>query len=148
MLSMVISCNTGRRGGGLTYVAIPLKNCDLEIQSAINIPSRPFPSARHLSLIPLPLLTSNPFCLPPQVVTAQPYLSEHLGQTSYSAPSPPNSYLVWSIISFLCCCWPLGLVAIIFSIQVNSCACDCMLLKSTTLSCINSSLHIRTSNCM
>ena len=70
----------------------------------------------------------HPFCLPPQVVTAQP---SHMGHTS-SAPPPPNSYLVWSIISIVFCCWPLGLVALIFSIQVNSCACDYMrlILKS------------------
>jgi len=31
-----------------------------------------------------------------------------------------NSYLGWSIFNFLCCCWPLGLAAIIYSVKVSS----------------------------
>lgn len=34
-------------------------------------------------------------------------------------PCPPN-YLVWAILSTLCCCQPLGIVAIIFAANVNS----------------------------
>jgi hypothetical protein len=56
------------------------------------------------------------------------------GQTSYTPPRPlgggsfgapptaeviPN-YLIQSIILTLCCCLPLGIVAIVFSAQVNS----------------------------
>ena len=33
-------------------------------------------------------------------------------------PCPPN-YLVWAILSTLCCCQPLGIVAIIFAANVN-----------------------------
>lgn len=50
-------------------------------------------------------------------------------QTGYTAPPPaggrytgppiPN-YLVQSILVTLCCCLPLGIVAIVFSAQVNS----------------------------
>ena len=31
---------------------------------------------------------------------------------------PPN-YLVWSILATICCCWPLGIPAIIFAAQVD-----------------------------
>jgi hypothetical protein len=45
------------------------------------------------------------------------------GGGSYGAPPPtetiPN-YLVQSIIVTLCCCLPLGVVAIVFAAQVNS----------------------------
>ncbi|PRX98525.1 CD225/dispanin family protein [Allonocardiopsis opalescens] len=34
--------------------------------------------------------------------------------------TPPDNYLVWSILSTICCCLPLGIVSIVFSTQVNS----------------------------
>ena len=57
-----------------------------------------------------------------------------LGAASYTPPPPPAfgggapipagpqipNYLVQSILVTLCCCLPLGVVAIIFSAQVNS----------------------------
>ena len=53
--------------------------------------------------------------LPPQ----NPY------QTAGAAPTgpvgtKPNNYLVQSILVTLCCCLPLGIVAIIFAAQVDS----------------------------
>ncbi|MDR0521790.1 MAG: CD225/dispanin family protein, partial [Planctomycetaceae bacterium] len=41
----------------------------------------------------------------------------------YSPPAgikPPTDYLVWSVITTLCCCLPLGIVAIIMSVQAKS----------------------------
>lgn len=44
---------------------------------------------------------------------------------SYGAPggpagTPPPNYLVWSILTTIFCCLPVGVVSIIFSTQVNS----------------------------
>jgi hypothetical protein len=33
---------------------------------------------------------------------------------------PPQNYLVWSILTTLFCCLPLGVVSIVFAAQVNS----------------------------
>ena len=42
----------------------------------------------------------------------------------YGAPgghgAPPPNYLVWSILTTLFCCLPLGIVSIVFAAQVNS----------------------------
>lgn len=45
------------------------------------------------------------------------------GGGSYGAPPPVESipnYLIQSILVTLCCCLPLGIVAIVFAAQVNS----------------------------
>jgi Interferon-induced transmembrane protein len=34
--------------------------------------------------------------------------------------TPPQNYLVWSILSTIFCCLPLGIVSIVFAAQVNS----------------------------
>lgn len=34
--------------------------------------------------------------------------------------APPPNYLVWSILTTLFCCLPLGIVSIVFAAQVNS----------------------------
>ena len=34
--------------------------------------------------------------------------------------APPPNYLVWSILSTILCCLPLGVASIVFSTQVNS----------------------------
>jgi len=36
------------------------------------------------------------------------------------AGSPPPNYLVWSILTTVFCCLPLGIVSIVFAAQVNS----------------------------
>lgn len=44
------------------------------------------------------------------------------GQPAPAAPSeplPPN-YLIWAILSTLCCCLPTGIVAIIYASKVNT----------------------------
>lgn len=46
----------------------------------------------------------------------QPY-GQPYGQP---AGGPPPNYLVWSILSTLLCCLPLGVVSIVYAAQVNS----------------------------
>lgn len=36
-----------------------------------------------------------------------------------SAPAKPNSYLIWAILSTICCCLPLGIVSIVYAARVN-----------------------------
>ena len=38
---------------------------------------------------------------------------------STPAGSPPPNYLVWSILSTIFCCLPLGVASIVFAAQVN-----------------------------
>lgn len=38
---------------------------------------------------------------------------------AYSAPPPPPNYLWQAIVVTLCCCWPLGIPAIVFAARVN-----------------------------
>ena len=52
-----------------------------------------------------------------QVVTTQPISAAH-------PPPPPTTWIAWSIFSCLCCAWPCGLVAIMYSMKVNCCV-DC-----------------------
>jgi len=44
------------------------------------------------------------------------------GQAIPHFPPPPNvpNYLVHSIVATLCCCLPLGVVALVYSSQVNT----------------------------
>ncbi|MDQ1660579.1 MAG: hypothetical protein QOJ68_559 [Blastococcus sp.] len=41
------------------------------------------------------------------------------GPPGYGGGPPPN-YLVWAILSTVLCCWPLGIVSIVFAAQVNN----------------------------
>ncbi|HKR65371.1 MAG TPA: CD225/dispanin family protein [Thermoanaerobaculia bacterium] len=68
-------------------------------------------------------LTAPPPPPPPPVQQAT-YIPPPPSGTPYGAPPPagtpiPN-YLVQSILVTLCCCLPLGVVAIVFAAQVNS----------------------------
>lgn len=42
------------------------------------------------------------------------------GAVQYPAPTPPRDYLVFAILSTLCCCLPLGIVSIVYAAQVKS----------------------------
>lgn len=60
----------------------------------------------------------------------QQYAQQQYGQAHYGPQygqqfgpqqtPPPPSYLGWAIASTLCCCLPLGIVAIIYASQVNT----------------------------
>ncbi len=53
---------------------------------------------------------------PPAMPSAQPAAP----QVDYSQMQRPNSYLAWSIIVTILCCWPLGIPAIIYAARVDS----------------------------
>ena len=69
---------------------------------------------------------------PPPPGPPQGYQNQQPGypnqQPGYQAPPPPygggasqiSNYLVWSIITTVCCCLPLGIFAIIKSSEVNT----------------------------
>ena len=57
---------------------------------------------------------------PLQVVTTQPTSAARL-------PPPPTTWIAWSIFSCLCCAWPCGVMAIIYSMKVNCCMVGCIL---------------------
>jgi len=42
-------------------------------------------------------------------------------QQPYGTPcmTPPDNYLVWAILSTICCCLPFGIVSIVYSVKVN-----------------------------
>lgn len=42
------------------------------------------------------------------------------GQPMNQMPPCPDTYLVWAILTTLCCCLPFGIVAIVYSSKVNS----------------------------
>ncbi|MDB6037487.1 MAG: Interferon-induced transrane protein [Verrucomicrobiales bacterium] len=68
-----------------------------------------------------PSASTFPPGVPPPI--GQPYATPPLSSApAYGAPRPyVPTYLVWSILATLCCCPPpLGIVAIIYSAQVNS----------------------------
>lgn len=37
-----------------------------------------------------------------------------------NTPQKPDNYLVWAILSTILCCWPFGIVSIVYSVKVNS----------------------------
>lgn len=45
--------------------------------------------------------------------------ANYQNQFDMTRPQIPD-YLVWSILETLCCCVPLGIVAIVFSVKANS----------------------------
>jgi hypothetical protein len=49
------------------------------------------------------------------------YGQQPFGQPAYGQPAgaPPPNYLVWSILTTIFCCLPLGIASIVFAAQVN-----------------------------
>jgi hypothetical protein len=54
-----------------------------------------------------------------QQQTAQPNPYSQFGAETVRPPLPDN-YLVWAILTTICCCMPLGIVSIVHSSKVNS----------------------------
>lgn len=80
--------------------------------------------------VDLPELASLFESVPPtpeqSAPTAPPSSANGPHTESYSSPKggfdgslPPDNYLVWAILTTILCCWPLGIVSIIYSARVN-----------------------------
>ncbi|MDR3183758.1 MAG: CD225/dispanin family protein [Planctomycetaceae bacterium] len=67
----------------------------------------------------VPGLCFAPQSLPPN---NSPQPQYHSPPNTSSPQQAPNTtgYLIWSIITTLCCCIPLGIVGIIFSVQAST----------------------------
>ena len=51
----------------------------------------------------------------------QPYQQPYMQQAPMgNMPPMPDTYLVWAILSTICCCLPLGVVSIVYSSKVSS----------------------------
>jgi hypothetical protein len=67
----------------------------------------------------------GPSDLPPPPFGQTPFGQPQYGEPQYGQPAarpagaPPPNYLAWAIVSLLFC-WPLAIVSIVFSSQVNS----------------------------
>lgn len=48
-------------------------------------------------------------------------MEENNNPTFYSQPgaAKPDNYLVWAILSTICCCLPFGIVSIVYAAKVN-----------------------------
>ena len=55
----------------------------------------------------------------PQQPYQQPYQQQY---QQYGMPGDvkPNNYLVWSILSIVLCCWPIGIAAVVYAAKVDS----------------------------
>lgn len=58
--------------------------------------------------------------LPELVGMFTPYEIEKAGIAPVPPPLCPPTYLVWSILSMLCCCQILGIVAIIYGVKTKT----------------------------
>ncbi len=63
---------------------------------------------------------------PPYGGQAQPqgqygYAQQNQYQNNFNGgvPPRPDNYLVWAILTIVCCCWPLGIVAVVYASKVN-----------------------------
>lgn len=56
---------------------------------------------------------------PQQQPYQQPYQQQY---QQYGMPGDvkPNNYLVWSILSIVLCCWPVGIAAVVYAAKVDS----------------------------
>ena len=64
--------------------------------------------------------TSRPFTPPPAPTSGQPYNMQNGQPGNPNGEQMPPSYLVWSILALVFCCFPTAIVAIIYSAQVSS----------------------------
>jgi Interferon-induced transmembrane protein len=114
------NCNADNAAG-----ATRCEFCDHPLQQ-IAPPTVVLPSTRPTSPAPAPPASSdNPYDAytsqpaPPSPTPMPPPSSIAQPMQTYAAGSVPN-YLVWAIVSTVCCgCMPLGVVAIVFAAQVD-----------------------------
>jgi Interferon-induced transmembrane protein len=96
--------------------------CGHHISDAANMPElHNTPSLSSASIPELPSLPVSP-PVPSTESSENPYANYSAASSSrqsHAAGSVPN-HLVWAIASTICCCWPMGIVAIVYAAQVDS----------------------------
>lgn len=57
---------------------------------------------------------------PPYIPTTPTSTFSQYNNIRHDIPKSPPTYLVWAILSTFCCCFPLGIVALVYSLGVKS----------------------------
>jgi len=99
-----------------------------ELEAPAPPPPAPVPAsnpnrASYTSSEPTYSIPEKTYTPPPPTPPENPYDASYPSASRTSRQSPaagsvPN-YLVWSILSTLCCCLPAGIVAIVYAAQVD-----------------------------
>ena len=67
-----------------------------------------------------PYIAQQPYQQPAPNFQQPNYQQQQYQQYDTPGESKPNNYLVWSILSIVLCCWPIGIAAVVYAAKVDS----------------------------